>query len=68
VKYCRFYDYSNADSWWSKLKLFTDVGWQLHSITIVDLATSKIMVIMQGNDSVFKLSDSETNWGVKYSW
>jgi len=48
MKYCRFYDYAKDDSWWSRLRLLSEKGWQLQSITLIDASTGKILVVMQG--------------------
>jgi len=47
MKYCRFYDYANTDSWWSRLESLSEEGWQLQSITLVDASVGRIMIVMQ---------------------
>lgn len=67
MRYCRFYDYANTNSWWTRLGLLSERGWQLQSITLIDISSGKILVVMQGKDAkVTKLDGSIT--GIDYSW
>ena len=66
MRYCKFYDFADTDSWWTRLVALSKKGWQLQSITLVDVSTGRIMVVMQGKDAeVTKLANRIT--GIDYS-